>query len=229
MPSINDINPLTNFRLPSIGTVGSILLLITLAGIVVILVAVIAFILITKKTFWIKIHVFRLIGNTPTRVAIFKAKEENVGRAGDKLWRVAPSGLGMPFKIIKWLPVGKYQTASAEFWYWIRQDGEWINFTLSDLDKQSEKLNIKFIQEDMRLQRLATERLLTERFLKKSFWERYGPLIMYLIFFLVITVAMVIIFFQWSKIVEQISNLVSIIENVLETQQTASTGLIPAS
>lgn len=227
MLDITKLNPISGFKLGGLSTIGNILLLVTLAGLVVVMVGVLMWVMVSKKTFWIKIHVFRLIGNTPTRVANYKAKEENIGLAGDKLWRVAPTGISMPFKIIKWLPVGKYQAAPREFWYWIRQDGEWINFTFTDLDDTSKLMGIKFIQEDMRLQRLATERLLYDRFMKKSFWEKYGHIIMYLLFFLVITVAMVIIFYQWSKIIDKTGELISMVQSIIE-RQSAVSSLIPA-
>ena len=160
---------------------------------------------IIKKKYWIKIHVFRLIGNVPTRVAIYEACEVPFGRAGDKLWKVAGAGFFAKMKAIKWLPVGKIQTAPREFWYYIREDGEWINFQMADLDEISKEAGIKFTNEDMRLQRLATERLLEQRLLEKSFWEKWGTAIMTIIFFLVIAVCMVVIFYQFSDLVDQIS------------------------
>lgn len=132
-----------------------------------------------------------------------------MGMAGDKLWRVAPnSALTKAFKVIKWLPVGTRQTASNEFWYWIREDGEWINFTLSDIDDLTRKAGVKFVKEDMRLQRLATDRLLEQRLMQKTFWEKWGNVIMTIIFFLVTAVCMVIIFYQWSKLIDKMIPLV---------------------
>ena len=62
-------------------------------------------------------------------------------------------------------------------WYYIREDGEWINFKQINIDEESRKMNVKFVQEDMRLQRLATERILEQRLLNKSFWEKYGMIL----------------------------------------------------
>jgi hypothetical protein len=106
-------------------------------------------------------------------------------------------------KAIKWLPVGKIQTAPREFWYSIREDGEWINFALSDINKISKEAGIRFVQEDMRLQRLATERLLEQRLMNKSFWEKWGTTIMMIIVFLVISICMVLIFFQFGKLLDK--------------------------
>jgi NADH:ubiquinone oxidoreductase subunit 5 (subunit L)/multisubunit Na+/H+ antiporter MnhA subunit len=74
---------------------------------------------------------------------------------------------------------------------------------MNDLNKISREMGIKFVNEDMRLQRLATERLLEQRLLNKSFWEKWGTTIMMVIVFLVVAICMVIIFYQFGKIQDQ--------------------------
>ena len=204
MVDVSDINPFADISAGgSLGTYGSIALIVTLAVLILGSIAFIFYWKSVKKNYWIKIHVFRLIGNIPTRVAVYSAKEVPFGMAGDKLWKVAPQGIMQMFKAIKWLPVGKIQTAPKEFWYYIREDGEWINFSLSDLNEIQKKAGIRFVQEDMRLQRLATERLLEQRLLKKSFWEKWGTTVMLIMVFLVVAVCMVIIFFQFGKLMDK--------------------------
>lgn len=204
MPTGADLNPFANIGSgASMGTYGSIALVVAIAIFVLGLIGFLIYWQYIKKQFWIRIHVFRLIGNIPTRVAVYSAKEVPFGMAGDKLWKVAPTGMMQMFKAIKWLPVGKIQTAPKEFWYYIREDGEWINFALSDLNEIQKKAGVRFVQEDMRLQRLATERLLEQRLMNKSFWDKWGNVIMTVIFFLVIAVCMVIIFYQFGKIQDQ--------------------------
>jgi hypothetical protein len=207
MPSVSDINPFANMGGGgSIGTYGQIALIIVIAVGILGLIGGLIFWRVVKKQYWIKIHVFRLIGNTPTRVAIYDAKEVPFGMAGDKLWKVAPAGM-FKFKAIKWLPVGKIQSAPREFWYYIREDGEWINFSLNDINDIQKKAGVRFVQEDMRLQRLATERLLEQRLMKKSFWDQWGSTIMLVILFLVMAVCMVIMFYQFGKLLDQFTSV----------------------
>jgi hypothetical protein len=236
-PDLAGLNPLGKINLGgSLGTFASILLVFFISIVVLGLIAGIIYMNSVKKKFWIKIHVFRLVGNVPTRVAIYVAKEVNFGMAGDKLWKVAPNkALGMMFSTIKWIPVGKLQTARNEFWYWIREDGEWINFIQSDIDEISKKAGVHFVKEDMRLQRLATERLLEQRLMNKSFWDKWGNTIMTIIFFLVIAVCMVIIFYQWGKLLDKmtpamdkLSKSLDIVTRTCFVNETGGTGLIPA-
>lgn len=205
--AVADLNPFANIKLgASLGTFGSIALVVMIAVVIIALIGGIIYWRIVKKQYWIRIHVYRLIGNIPTRVAIYSAKEIPFGMAGDKLWKVAPAGMNK-LKTIKWLPVGKIQTAPREFWYYIREDGEWINFQMGDLNKISKEMGIRFVQEDMRLQRLATERLLEQRLMNKTFWEKWGTTVMMIIVFLVIAICMVLIFFQFGKLLDKFAQV----------------------
>lgn len=234
--NLGQLNPFAKINLGQGSSFATILLIFFIAVVILGLIGGLIYFSSVKKQYWIRIHVFRLVGNVPTRVAIYCAKEVPFGMAGDKLWRVAPLGLiSKAFKVIKWLPVGKLQTARNEFWYWIREDGEWINFIQSDIDEISKKAGVKFVKEDMRLQRLATERLLEQRLMNKSFWEKWGTVIMTVIFFLVIAVCMVVIFYQFSKVIEKLSPLLDVMSQTLSlvqktcfANQTGGSGLIPA-
>jgi len=208
MPTASDLNPFANIGGGAgMGTYGSIALIIAIAVVILGGIGFLVYWRSVKKSFWIRIHVFRLIGNIPTRVAIYSAKEVPFGMAGDKLWKVAPIGMMQMFKAIKWLPVGKIQTAPKEFWYYIREDGEWINFSLADLNDIQRKAGVRFVQEDMRLQRLATERLLEQRLMKKTFWEQWGSTIMLVILFLVMAICMVIMFYQFGKLLDKFTQV----------------------
>ena len=190
------------------GSFAQVMLVFAIVVVILLLAGFLIFFFAVKKKYWIKIHVFRLIGNVPTRVAIYEATEVPFGRAGDKLWKVAGKGFFGKLKVLKWLPVGKIQSAPCEWWYYIREDGEWINFQMDDINKISRQAGVRFTNEDMRLQRLATERLLEQRMMEKTFWEKWKDTIMTVIFFLVIAVCMVLIFYQFSKLLDQLSPII---------------------
>jgi hypothetical protein len=116
------------------------------------------------------------------------------------------------------LPVGQLQTKPNEFWYWIRKDGEWINYIQTNIDETSKKMGVKFVQEDMRLQRLATERLLEQRLMNKSFWEKWGTTVMMIIVFLVIAICMVLIFFQFGKLLDKFTQVEGVQLEIVKIQ-----------
>lgn len=236
MVSVSSLNPFASINLGSSwGTFGAIGLVIVIAVVILVLIGFLVYFFIVNKQYWIKIHLYRLVGNVPTRIAIHCAKEVPFGMAGDKLWRVAPNSVWTKaFKIIKWLPIGKIQSAPNEFWYYIREDGEWINFRLADLDKVSKESGVKFVVEDARLSRLAIERLLEQRLMDKTFWEKWSGVIMTFILFLVLAVAVVIIFFMWGKLIDKMTPLIEQLTNALKEVTTrcssggGASGLIPA-
>lgn len=242
--SFASVNPLAGVNLGSnIGTMESVAIVIAIAVLIIGLVGGLIYWRFIKKAYWINIEVSRLIGGNPMRVAVYSAREVPFGMAGDKLWKVASKGM-WKIKTVKWLPVGKIQSAPRVWKYWIREDGEWINYQDANLDEVSKKMGVRFVQEDMRLQRLATERLLEQRLMNKTFWERWGTVIMTIIVFLVVGVAMAIMFYQWGKLLDKFSQIEQVqyetakillrvfgdnyINNAMNTTGGNVQGLIPA-
>jgi flagellar basal body-associated protein FliL len=236
--SLSSVNPFKDMGVGGIGMWGSIAIIIVIAVLILGGIGLLIYFKSIKKSYWIRIEVSRLIGGIPQRVATYHAREVPFGMAGDKLWKVASAGM-WKIKAIKWLPVGKLQSAPRMFKYWIREDGEWINYIDSNIDDISKNMGVRFVNEDMRLQRLATERLLEQRLMNKTFWEKWGTTIMLIIVFLVVAICMVIIFYQFGKLLDKFSQVES---TQLETAKilyrvfgenygnfsTGGEGLIPA-
>jgi len=220
---ILDAVGLSNFDI-NLGVVGNALILVALIVLFFALAGILIFFWIRKRQYKYKIPLYARVGNVPTRIAKYKAREIFMGRAGDKLWYVA--------KAKKFIPPPTISSAPKEYWHWVREDGEWINFALGDLDEDARKSGVKYIHQDMRMQRLATDRLLEQRLMQKTFWEKWGLIISYVVFFLVITIALVIIFWQWGKIVEKLDETLTQVNGLLDKANRLSGGgtaeLVPA-
>jgi hypothetical protein len=192
--------------------------------IVVVIIAIIGlglFVYINKKKFKFTIPLYALVGNVPTRIAIVKAKPVAFGRAGDFLWYCKGKG------IRKWIAPASIQSAPNEFWHYLRDDGEWINFSMEDLNEKSRKMGVKFVAQDMRMQRLANEKLLELKFSKQGFWEKWGVVIGYVIFFLVITVSLVIYFYQLNGAMQQLNEVVSNMNELFNKVNRVTSGRSP--
>lgn len=230
MVEVSDLNPISAVGLDKfsigLGTVGNMLMLVFLIVLIICLVGVAIFLWLRMKKFKFKIPLYARIGNIPTRIAIFKAKEVLMGKAGDRLWYVA--------KAKKFITPPTIQSAPNEFLHWQRTDGEWVNFAIGDLDRDSKRSGVKYVHQDMRMSRLAIDRLLEQRLMKKGFWEQWGLIISYIVFFLLLTIAMVIIFWQWGGIVERLDGVMKRTETLLEqaikiSGEGESVELVPAS
>jgi hypothetical protein len=133
-----------------------------------------------------KVMLFRKVANRTIPVSTDKAMFERVGQSGD-YWLKTKS-------LKKTLPRPKIEMGVNTYWFYEREDGEWINFELSDIDAQMKQAGAYYVDEDMRLQRLGIQKNLQSRFIKESFWQKYGTTIMLVIFCLLVTVCLVVLF-----------------------------------
>lgn len=218
---IEDLNPLGKAGI-DIGSLGMGLLIFFLAVLVLGLIGVAIYMKIKSKKLKYIIPLYKMIGARPIRVATYKAMDFKVGFAGDVLWYIP--------KLKKYISMGTIQTAPNEYPHFAREDGEWVNFGLGDIDAQMKLAKVKYVASDMRSQRIAISNMLEQRFKgKQGWWEKYGQMVTMVIFYLVVAVAMVVIFFQWGKIVEGTSTLVDKIDLLQNGKcPVANTGVVPA-
>ncbi len=165
-------------------------------------------------TFWLikylrfnkKIVLFRKVGNKIMPVLRDKAMFERVGTGGDFWCRMR--------RFKKILPRPSIQTEKNTFWFFEREDGEWINFSLGDWDKQMKEAKIEYIDEDMRLQRLGIQKNLLARFQKITFWDKYGGTIMFLGFVVIVTVCLVVLFQKMTNAWDQASYMAAAVRDM---------------
>jgi len=218
MVSLSDLNP---FKSIGIGSIGLGLLIFFLAILVVGLIGVGIWVWLSRKQLKYTIPLYKMIGARPIKIATYKAKDFKIGFAGDKLWYV-PSAK-------KYIIPASIQTAPNEYPHFEREDGEWINFGLGDIDADMKTAGVKYIHQDMRSNRIAISNLLEARFKgKTSFWDKYGNMIAQAIFYLIVCVCMVIIFYQWSKIVDSTGQLLDKIVNYENMKCPSEQGVVPA-
>ncbi len=151
-----------------------------------ILAGVVTYYLVQRFKYNKTVVLFKKVGGKPTRVLTDKGMFERVGNAGDFWCRLRKSK--------KILPRPRIEIAKDEFWFYQRKDGEWINFELEDIDETMKRLKVRYDDEDMRLQRLGIQKNLLQRFQKLTFWQKYGGMIMSLIFVLVVSVMFIVLF-----------------------------------
>lgn len=220
------LNPFGKMDL-NLSSVGNIFLIIFIAVLIIGLIGFLVYMMIQKRKWWIRIPLYKKIGNVNTRIGVLKGKVVPMGRAGDILWFVKGAG------IKKWLPPAEIQSAKNEYWHYIREDGEWVNFSMEDIDAKQKQANVKYVKTDMRLQRLATDKLLEQRHLKRSFMEKWGVVIGFVVFFLIIAIALVIFFHQYSKVVDKLGVVIDKADSILTKSakidgNSGSAELIPA-
>lgn len=171
----------------------------------------------------LKYHIplYKMIGGKPMEVAKYRAMDFKIGFAGDKLWYVP--------KAKKYIMAGTIQSGKNKFLHFEREDGEWVNFGLNDIDEQMKKAGARYIQSDMRAGRIAISNILEARFKgKESFWEKYGSMITQTIFYLIVSVSLVMIFYQWGGIIDRTNELLGRIVAYEELKCPDIQGVVPA-
>jgi len=146
-----------------------------------------------------------------------KGMEISVGKGGDLALYLA--------KRKKIVPMPSLQTGKRKFFFYIREDGEWINFTPGDFDNEARTMGSRFLDKEMRFARVGLQGTFKERYDKPKFLEKYGPLILYTSTFAIVGV---ILWLVGREIVTMISNLgpVLVKSRVLVEQLKQLTGYI---
>lgn len=171
-----------------------------------------------------KVVLFRKVSNRIIPVATDKAMFERVGQSGDYWLKTQ--------KLKKTLPRPKIEMGVNTYWFFEREDGEWINFELADIDAQMKKAGAYYVDEDMRLQRLGIQKNLKDRLIKETFWQKYGTTIMLIIFVLIVTICLVVLFQKmqgnWASATETAKAIEHMAQSVDNMAQRIGGGVTPA-
>lgn len=207
----------------NMGTIGSVFLWIFIIILVLGGIAGVIIWWIMRKSYSKNIWVFGRVAGVPMLKFIDKGKLVAFGMAGDKLIKLKTTK--------KWLPPPQIQMGKEIYWYYEREDGEYVNFSLQDLDEMQKKAGAYYVDTDMRMQRLGIEKNLRDRLDKKSWLEKYGTMIAGVIFMIMVTVCLVVLFSKLKDVavaMDGMSASVGKMATAIENFYKAKTGESPA-
>lgn len=136
---------------------------ITIFVIILILLAIGAVgivILIRHLQFNKKIEIYEWRNGKPERIGKDRAKELKYNVLGDSVFYLK--------KRHKYLPRGVIKMGKNLYFYVIRDDGEWVNFTMGDINQRFNEADVKFIHPDMRAFKSGLVKVMKDRFEKKK-------------------------------------------------------------
>lgn len=181
---------LKGFRF-GLGTIGTVAIWILLSLMVFGLILAVILWIYFKKVYNQQSWILGNVGGKSMLKLVDKGRYIRFGMAGDKLFRLRKSK--------KYLSPPTIQTGKNLWLFWERKDGELINIGLGDVDEQMRLAGAYFVDTDMRMQRLGIEKNLRDRLMKESWFSKYGSTIAGVIFVILVTVALVVLF---SKLVD---------------------------
>lgn len=217
----NNLLAEAGFQAPNVSNIGHWLLYFLIAIIFAVFISFLVYMIVFNLKFNKKVILFKKIAGSIIPVGKDKGIIDRIGIAGDTWLRTK--------KFKKILPRPKLEMEKNTYWFFEREDGEWINFTLEDIDKAMKEAKVYYVDEDMRLQRLGIQRNLNERFNKPSFWDRYGNIIMGAFFMLIVTICLIIIFNKINDLIEAFPQLAKALENLANSIAQQRSGAVPVN
>lgn len=209
--------------LPSFSGMGSTIMYIGIGGLIAGLIGIAAFLYFQNKRFNKKIILYKTINGVEIEAGNYQGMFQKVGFAGD-YWLFI-RGIG------KIVPRPKIEHRKDTYLYYEREDGEWINVGLK-FNKEQAKMDMFYIDEDMRLSRVAIQKNLQQRLQKETFWQQYGTMLMTAGFLIIIGILSMILFGKVDKMIDKIGGMMSVGENILKlTLSTCGkgSGMIPVN
>jgi len=185
---------------------------------------------ILNRKYNMKIIIYEKIGSSfvPTRTD--KGTLVRLSTAGDTITYLK--------KEKKYLANPTIQMGNRVYWFFIREDGEWINFGLDDLDGLSKKVGAKFLDKEMRAWRTAIQKGLKDRYDAPSFMQKYGAYVIAFSFLGLLIVGTWLLWDKWlelatttnsgvelsGQVTEKIGNLLTAMDNLC----SGGSGIRPA-
>lgn len=223
--SLGGMAQLAGFNMPNMSAIGNIVVVILISIFIICIFAALIFVIIINNQYNKRIVIFRKINGKITPIDEDKGFFEKIGMAGDYWLKLK--------KYKKILSRPKKEIAKNTFWYFEREDGEWLNFILEDIDEKLKIAKAEYIDEDMRLQRLGIEKNLRENFKKQSFWEKWGGTILSVGFILIVTICLVVLFQKLNDLTGAMNGAASSITKLAEATKdliiTKSGGMLPVN
>lgn len=224
--TISQLTPKINFG----GIVGTITW-----GIVIILIltiiAVVTFVIMNRKKYKNQIVIFEKINGVPQDTGKDRACEISLNKGGDTVFYLQ--------KRKKYLATPRIQSGKRKFYFYIREDGEWLNFSLADFDDSMRKLNAHFLDKEMRYARTQLQRGLKERYETKNFLKEYAPMIISIMFIVIVGVFTWLLFDKWLGLAQatndgvktagEVMKLAKEILGNLDNIRSGGSGIVPVA
>jgi len=129
---------INNLNLSGIGSGVKILGIFLLVAIVI---GIVLFIVLNRKQYTKQIKVFMEVNGFTRMTMQTKAKEFVIPQTNIRVFKLK-NGLIIPRPTIL--------TATNEYWFFVRNDNEWINFSITNMNKELKEMKIQYDHTDMR-------------------------------------------------------------------------------
>ena len=210
-----DIQSTVSAYLPKVSIYGSafvsMIAWLILIAVSIVIIVIIGFMIVNRRNYRNKIVIFEKINGRFVDTGKDKAMEIKFGDLGGKLFYLK--------KHKKYLPPPRLQSGQRKFYYFIKEDGDWINFELSDFDEQMRQSKAHFLDKEMRYANVGIRKGLAERY-KKVTWKEYLPIIVSVGFIVLIGILTWLLFDRWIELAGTTNDGVKVAGEIMDKANT---------
>lgn len=230
----NQVTDTLNSLAPNVSSsgIGTALILILLFLILIVGAGVIIFVVLKHKKFNIGIVVFQKVAGRTEFVGRYKGRMSKLGKTGDQILIID--------KLKKVLPRPEISVSKNHYWFMIREDGEWINIGIQDIDEKFHEMNINFFNPDVRYQSTSiSEGMLKARYDETTWLQKHWTILVSIAVIIILLVFMLLIANKQiegqeidAKSAETNLKVLEKLENILgyiDVQEEGGAGYIPAT
>jgi hypothetical protein len=135
--------------------------------------------IIFYRRYWrMKFVVLQNLGSGTTITMSGRCRLVPIGDGGEEIFYLRNI---KKYRVAYGKRIGKNQVAWA-----VGQDGYWYNVNFGDLDSKLQQMGLNPVDRDMRYAYASTRKLLNSKFERKSFMDKYGVLISFMMLFMCI-------------------------------------------
>lgn len=162
-----------------------------------------------RKSFNKTIVKFREINGVTRRVGIEKAREVVLPNTSVRAFFLKNSKF--------FIPRPSKETSENEFWFFIREDGEWVNVGLGNLNKMLKELGIKYDHTDTRMANAALKKLVDASYKKTNWMKEWAPYIGYAVIIIMLGIAGYLVMGESAKVIGASAGNVEALKDITVT------------
>lgn len=163
---------------------------------------------LNHKRFNITIQKFEKIDGRWKPTGKESATEKKIGKGGDTIfyWRQSK----------KVVPRGTIQSGDRVYYYARREDGEWENIGIEDIDFKLKQMNMTYTPVELRYAKESLREMVKEIYSPTKWWQENIGIIVSIVFIVLVTVLLLLIGTKMGGIISSISPLLDQLTLILE-------------
>lgn len=191
-------------------TIGQIITFIVIALIIAVVVGLYLFRKKQTKLYNIQIHFFKEINGQAIPTNDYTAAELIVPNTSIRVFHIKENDT--------YLPRGTRAMGKNSYWYMLLNNGEIINFTLKNINKELTEANLYYDHTDTRYAHENLKQIIKREYRDKSvkWWKEYKEVISLVIIIFVMTLSFIFIISRLSSVVDKIGVLLQTAKDVMD-------------